>query len=568
MTVGRQITEAIAAHEGVGRREARERAIELLGDVGLPQPERRIDDHPHQFSGGMRQRVMIAMAICTNPDVLIADEPTTALDVTTQARIMEMLGQIVEERRMGVILITHDLGLASSFCDDIHVMYAGRIVETWQRRRGAEHPRASVLGGSARLDLRARPRRRPPDRRDLGAAAAAAPAAVRLSVPPALRIRAGGLHGRAAACGRRTRAGRGVPLPRPGGDGVSATDMTAARTEPVHNGEQLLVVDHLSRHFRLGGRRSRRIVKAVDDVSLVLSRGETIGLVGESGSGKSTLARLLLRLDEPTSGSVHFESTDLFGISRRELRRLRREMQIVFQDPYASLNKRKTVEQIVSFPLVVHERSLSRKERSVRVAELLELVGLRPEHASAFPRQLSGGQCQRVNIARALALNPKLVVLDEAVSAVDVSIQAQILNLLRELQDQLDLTYLFVTHDLAVVRYMADTIAVMYLGRIVEQAPRDSLFADPQHPYTHALLASIPPAPGDTQREQIVLREAPAADTLPSGCRFHPRCPLGERELCRTVDPPLHAAGAGHTVACHFPQSAGSLLAEVAREQG
>jgi oligopeptide transport system ATP-binding protein len=347
---------------------------------------------------------------------------------------------------------------------------------------------------------------------------------------------------------------------------VSATDATAAPTEPVHDGQPLVVVDHLSRHFRLGGPRTRRVVRAVDDVSLVLNRGETVGLVGESGSGKSTLARLLLRLDEPTAGAVHFDSVDLFGVSPRELRRLRREMQIVFQDPYASLNKRKTVEQIISFPLIVHDRSLSRKERSARVAELLELVGLRPDHASSYPRQLSGGQCQRVSIARALALHPKLVVLDEAVSAVDVSIQAQILNLLRGLQDRLDLTYLFVTHDLAVVRYMADTIAVMYLGRIVEQGPRDSLFADPQHPYTHALLASIPPAPGETQRERIVLREAPASDTLPSGCRFHPRCPLGRREPCRTVDPPLHATASGHTVACHFPQSAGSLLAEVARE--
>ena len=346
---------------------------------------------------------------------------------------------------------------------------------------------------------------------------------------------------------------------------MSATDATAARTEPVPDGEPLVVVDHLSRHFRLGGPRSRRVVRAVDDVSLVLNRGETVGLVGESGSGKSTLARLLLRLDEPTSGSIRFESTDIFGISSRELRRLRREMQIVFQDPYASLNKRKTVEQIVSFPLVVHNRSLSRRNRSAKVTELLELVGLRPEHASAYPRQLSGGQCQRVSIARALALHPKLVVLDEAVSAVDVSIQAQILNLLRGLQDRLDLTYLFVTHDLAVVRYMADTIAVMYLGRIVEQGPRDSLFAEPRHPYTHALLASIPRAPGEVQREQIVLREAPASDTLPSGCRFHPRCPLGGREVCRTVDPPLHATAPGHTVACHFPQSARSLLAEAAR---
>ena len=347
---------------------------------------------------------------------------------------------------------------------------------------------------------------------------------------------------------------------------MSATDATMTAPETVRDGEPLVVVDRLSRHFRLGGRRSGRVVKAVDDVSLVLNRGATVGLVGESGSGKSTLARLLLRLDEPTAGTVHFDSTDLYGASSRELRRLRREMQIVFQDPYASLNKRKTVEQIASFPLQVHDRSLSRKERRRRVTELLELVGLRPEHASAYPRQLSGGQCQRVNIARALALNPKLVVLDEAVSAVDVSIQAQILNLLRDLQDRLDLTYLFVTHDLAVVRYMADTIAVMYLGRIVEQGPRDSLFADPQHPYTHALLASIPPAPGEVQRAPIVLRETPALDTLPSGCRFHPRCPLGNREICRVSDPPLHAVGAGHTVACHFPQSAESLVAEAARE--
>ena len=347
---------------------------------------------------------------------------------------------------------------------------------------------------------------------------------------------------------------------------MSATDVAAGASGAVEEGAPLVVVDRLSRHFRLGGIGSARVVRAVDDVSLVLGRGATVGLVGESGSGKSTLARLLLRLDEPTSGSVRFEATDLYAASRRELRRLRREMQIVFQDPYASLNKRKTVEQIVSFPLVVHDRSLSRRERRARVAELLELVGLRPEHAGAYPRQLSGGQCQRVSIARALALNPKLVVLDEAVSAVDVSIQAQILNLLRELQDRLELTYLFVTHDLAVVRYMADTIAVMYLGRIVEQAPRDALFSSPQHPYTHALLAAIPPAPGEGEREQVVLREAPASDALPSGCRFHPRCPLGRREVCRTVDPPLGETAAGHTVACHFPQSAASLLAEAAEE--
>jgi oligopeptide/dipeptide ABC transporter ATP-binding protein len=342
---------------------------------------------------------------------------------------------------------------------------------------------------------------------------------------------------------------------------VSAIEATRPATNVDEDGA-LVVVENLSRHFRLGGPRSKRIVRAVDDVSLELRRGETLGLVGESGSGKSTLARLLLRLDQPTSGAVRFESQDLFSASPRTLRRLRREMQIVFQDPFASLNKRKTVEQIISFPLIVHDRSLSKKERRTRVTELLELVGLRAQHAIAYPRQLSGGQCQRVNIARALALHPKLLVLDEAVSAVDVSIQAQILNLLRDLQQRLSLTYLFVTHDLAVVRYMANTIAVMYLGRIVESGPREALFANPQHPYTHALLASIPPEPGSPSRTQIALRETAGGDVLPAGCRFHPRCPLGTRETCQTVDPTLHASSFDHSVACHFPQSAESLAAE------
>jgi oligopeptide/dipeptide ABC transporter ATP-binding protein len=340
-------------------------------------------------------------------------------------------------------------------------------------------------------------------------------------------------------------------------DSVQA-DPVAAPADP------LVSIQALTRYFPVGSKRSGRVVHAVDDVSLVLARGETLGLVGESGSGKSTLARLLLHLDTPTSGSVVFEGSDIFRITPGELRRLRREMQIVFQDPFASLNQRKTVEQIVSFPLRVHEPSLSRSERRARVNELIELVGLRPEHASSYPRQLSGGQCQRVSIARALALDPKLVVLDEAVSAVDVSIQAQILNLLKEIQGRLGLTYLFVTHDLAVVRYMASSIAVMYLGRIVEHGSREQIFETPRHPYTHALLASIPPPPGTPPRTELVLRDAPTAGMLPTGCRFHPRCPLGTREICRTVDPPLHEVAPGHPVACHFPQSAESLLAEAA----
>jgi oligopeptide transport system ATP-binding protein len=335
---------------------------------------------------------------------------------------------------------------------------------------------------------------------------------------------------------------------------------------PTRTDAPLVSVEALTRHFHLGSKRSGRVVHAVDDVSFVLARGETLGLVGESGSGKSTLARLMLHLDTPTSGRVVFEGEDIFETTDSELRKLRREMQIVFQDPFASLNQRKTVEQIISFPLRVHQPSMGRKERSARVHELIDLVGLRPEHARSYPRQLSGGQCQRVSIARALALGPKLVVLDEAVSAVDVSIQAQILNLLKDLQSRLGLTYLFVTHDLAVVRYMASSIAVMYLGRIVEQGSREQLFEAPRHPYTHALLAAIPPPPGVEAPPPLVLRDAPSAGTLPTGCRFHPRCPLGRRELCQTVEPPLQEVASGHTVACHFPQSAESLLVEAARQ--
>jgi oligopeptide/dipeptide ABC transporter ATP-binding protein len=325
--------------------------------------------------------------------------------------------------------------------------------------------------------------------------------------------------------------------------------------------EPLVVVEDLHRHFRVGAAGDRHLVRAVDGVSFAIDRGETFGLVGESGSGKSTLARLLLRLDRPTSGRVLFDGRDLAELSPTGLRRQRRRMQIVFQDPYSSLNRRRTVEQTISLPLRVHRRELRSACRGQRVRELLDLVGLRAAHAAAYPRELSGGQCQRVSIARALALEPELVVLDEAVSAVDVSIQAQILNLLRELQGRLGLTYLFVSHDLAVVRYMSERLAVMYSGRIVESGPRDRLFENPLHPYTHALLASIPSASAG-ERLHAVVQEEVAAELEVEGCRFHPRCPLGGRARCREVDPALEPVGPDHAAACHFPQTQQSLLAE------
>ena len=324
----------------------------------------------------------------------------------------------------------------------------------------------------------------------------------------------------------------------------------------------LVAAEDLHRHFRVGTSRDRHVIRAVDGVSFEIGRGETFGLVGESGSGKSTLARLLLRLDRPTAGRVFFDGHDLDALSPSELRRLRRRMQIVFQDPFSSLNRRRTVEQSVALPLRVHRRDLRSADRTQRVRELLELVGLRPAHAGAYPRELSGGQCQRVSIARALALEPELVVLDEAVSSVDVSIQAQILNLLRELQERLALTYLFVSHDLAVVRYMSDRLAVMYGGRIVESGPRDQLFGNPVHPYTHALLASIPSNAAADERLLAAVVDEAATELDVTGCRFHPRCPLGDRTRCREIDPVLERVGPDHAAACHFPQTKQSLLAE------
>jgi peptide/nickel transport system ATP-binding protein len=337
-------------------------------------------------------------------------------------------------------------------------------------------------------------------------------------------------------------------------------------TEANGPGDALVVVDHLVRYFGARGRHADQAVRAVDDVSFEIRRGETFGLVGESGSGKSTLARLLLRLDQPTSGRVLFEGDDVFSMSAREHRRLRPRMQMVFQDPFASLNRRKTAEQTIAFPLRIHQPDLGANARHARVRELLDLVGLRSSHAGAYPRQLSGGQCQRVSIARALALGPEFVVLDEAVSAVDVSIQAQILNLLRELQERLGLTYLFVSHDLAVVRYMSNSIGVMYHGRIVESGSREQLFSSPQHPCTHALLASIPSAepPEELERQHAIVHEEIASDARVEGCRFHPRCPLGSRAVCQSVEPGLDPVGPGHRAACHFPQSAEELAEQAA----
>jgi peptide/nickel transport system ATP-binding protein len=424
--VGAQIVEAIRAHRGeVSRDEGRRRAVELLGAVGIPGPELRVDSYPHELSGGMRQRAMIAMALALEPEVLIADEPTTALDVTVQAQILRLLERINRERGLATILITHDLGVVAEIADRVLVMHEGEIVERGSLDEVFYAPRdpytRALLGAVVRLD-------------------------------------------------------RAAPL------------------RPARESETLLEVRDLVKHYPVRSgvlRREVDRVRAVDGVGFELRRGETLGLVGESGSGKSTLCRALLGLIEPTSGSVRFEGREIAGLSRRAMRPLRRQMQMVFQDPYASLNPRKRVGQIVAEPLRLQGEAKGGELRH-RALELLERVGLGAEHYDRFPHEFSGGQRQRIGIARALALRPKLIVADEPVSALDVSIRAQILDLLAKLQEDFGLTYLFVAHDIGVVRQVSDRIAVMHEGRIVEIGPADEICERPRDAYTEELLAAVP----------------------------------------------------------------------------
>ena len=450
LTVGSQIAETLRHHERLDRATARRRAVELLGQVGIPDPARNVDEYPHRFSGGMRQRAMIAIALSCEPELVVADEPTTALDVTVQAQILELLVGLCDERNTALLLITHDLAVLAGVAHRIVVMNAGRIVEEAPVDTLFERPAHAYT----RALLAAIPR---PD------GATAAPASD-------------------GGDARSTRA----PV-------LQVGDLT--KTFPIVRGGAI--------------RRTVGAVRAVDGVSLTIGAGETLALVGESGCGKSTLARCILRLVEPSSGSVRFDGRDVLACDRRTLRALRHEMQIVFQDPYGSLDPRMTIAQLIAEPLAVHGLGGDERGRIARVRELLDMVGLRPEHAARYPRAFSGGQRQRIAIARALATEPKLLVLDEPVSALDTSTRAQILALLAELQERLEVSYLLVAHDLALVRAVAHRVAVMYRGRIVELAACEQIFAAPTHPYTQALLSAVPiPDPPLERRRRRMLREA------------------------------------------------------------
>jgi len=561
-TVGNQIAEQVRAHRQISRAEAWAHAVDMLDRVGIPDPKRRSRDYPHAFSGGMRQRVMIAMALSCEPKLLIADEPTTALDVTTQAQILELLSSLQQERQMAMIFVTHDLGVIADIADDVVVMYAGQVAEQtavaelFDRPR---HPYSEALLSSM------------PQLAEPGTSLKVIPGQVPRpdEVVPGCRFgprcnyvedrcRAGAVLLEPTAAGGLVRCLRQAELELPGVDHPHAdTDaMTLGATETA---EPLLDISALRMSFPVRTGPLRRVtgaVQAVDGVDLRVGVGRTLGLVGESGSGKSTLARLILRLIDPTEGTIVLDGHDLTTLRGRELRATRRIMQIVFQDPYSSLDPRMRVNDIVGEPLEIYDH-LSGSERDARVAELLDQVGLGRYALYRRPHEFSGGQRQRIAIARALAPRPRLLVCDEPVSALDVSTQSQVINLLTDLQERLGLAFLFIAHDLSVVRHISDRIAVMYLGRIVEEGAAEEVYLRPRHPYTQALLSAIPvPDVHRPAGSQRIVLTGEVANPLapPSGCSFHPRCPYA-MDICRSVDPEPFVATVGTTVRCHLHTS-------------
>jgi peptide/nickel transport system ATP-binding protein len=571
--VGWQIAETIWTRGQVSKEAARKRAVELLELVGIPNAARRADDYPHEFSGGQRQRIVIAIAMANDPAVMIADEPTTALDVTIQAQVLDALRAARDTLGASLLLITHDLGVVAGMADRVMVMYAGKAVEFATADdvfHNSKMPYTlGLLGSLPRMDTSgAGPLRpipgNPPSLLNMPGGcpfAPRCPAVIQQCLDEEPELLAIG-PGHEAACHRsRSLPAGGVGLFAPtwtdteDEDVKQATLDTEART--VVAGDTVISVRDIVKNFPVRGgglvRRTVAVAQAVSGISFDVAERETVGLVGESGCGKSTAARVVLQLIPATEGSVRFEGTELVGKSRKQMRSFRREIQIVFQDPFASLDPRMPVGETVAEPLKVHGR-WDRRTGPDRIAELFEMVGLNPEHRNRYPNEFSGGQRQRIGIARALALGPKVLVLDEPVSALDVSIQAGVVNLLEELQDRLGLAYLFIAHDLSVVRHISDRVAVMYLGRIVETGRVDEVYDSPSHPYTQALLSAVPvPDPTiERERRRILLTgDVPNAISPPSGCRFRTRC-WKAQDICATETPELTERGQGHPVACHF----------------
>ena len=557
LTIGRQVAETVRVHRGVGQAEAWRAAVEALERVRLPDAARRANQYPHQLSGGMRQRVMIAMALVCRPRLLIADEPTTALDVTIQAQILELLRRVQAERGMGMLLITHDLGVVAQMAQRVGVMYAGELVEEAPRDAFfsvPRHPYTQKLF-AALPDLARRGGR-------LETIAGQVPSLS--SMPTGCRFAARCPHAWArcraeapdwhqAGPGHRVRCHL---LVEPGRAVVSAanSESPAAVVAPAAD-RALLRVDDLRVHFPIrSGVLQRTVghVYAVDGVTLELVRGRTLALVGESGCGKTTVGKAILQLIKPSGGSVRLDgraSIELCGLAKKALRPLRRRMQMIFQDPFASLNPRLSVGEIISEGM---NALAPQDDRAAAIAALLRQVGLDEDAAQRYPHEFSGGQRQRIAIARVLAVQPELIVCDEPTSALDVSVQAQILNLLGALQRDLGLAYLFITHNFAVVKYLAHEVAVMYLGRIVEQGSVDEVLRAPRHPYTRALLSAVPSARVGESPPLIRLSgEQPSPARPPAGCHFHPRCAQAT-DVCRLTYPETCRVSESHLVRCHL----------------
>lgn len=571
LTIGEQIMESVILHLKVSRAEARERAIEFIKKVGIPDAEFRVNDYPHQFSGGMRQRIMIAMVLAIKPKVLIADEATTALDVTTQAQILEMLRDIVKSMNMSLILVTHNLGVVARYAERIYVMYAGTVVETGTAKEIFRNPRHPYTVGL----INAVPRLNDPKDKKLVPVEGLPPNLInkkdQCQFLPRCLFRTDKCYfspspklvnvseGHQAACYVDMKEAITAMEAQQSAKETAATTLVSEKQldQKMKSSvnEKLLEVNNLKMYFPVskGALKGKLAdIKAVDDVSFYVKKGETLGLVGESGCGKSTIARAVLRLYDPTSGEINFNGKDIAALSKRQLRPMRREISMIFQDPFSSLDPRQTAESIVGEPLIVHQLVKSKTEYTEKVEELFRMVGLDPSLKKRVPHQFSGGQRQRIGIARALASNPSLIVCDEAISALDVSIQAQIINLLEELKEKLDLSYLFIAHDLSVVRHISDRVAVMYLGRIVETADWKTLYENPKHPYTKALLGAVPiPDPELEEKRElnIIKGEIPSPQNRPAGCGFHNRCPLATAE-CKKSDPKLREIQEGHEVAC------------------
>ncbi len=550
LRIGEQIAESIHLHDAEHAGNARKRAIDLLDAVGIPDPARRIDEYPHQLSGGMKQRVMVAIALAGRPRLLIADEPTTALDVTIQAQVLRLLKDLQRRNGLAVLLISHDLGVVAETADRIAVMYAGQLVEVCDRDTffdAPAHPYGRKLFaalptfGKRGRELEIIPGMVPP----LDSEFRGCRFADRCD-------RASEECRREPPVWRELGEGHSVRCIHPQSGPVVAT-CEAAPTSADTSTTPLLEVRGLQVHFPIHKGVLRRVhghVRAVDGVSLSLRGARTLALVGESGCGKTTVGKGILRLIEPTGGQVLFDGDDLARLSPRALRRRRSDMQIIFQDPASSMNPRMPVGEIVAEGMRAQGIGGDRAARQQRVVELLEQVGLAADSVTRYPHEFSGGQRQRICIARALAVEPRLIVCDEPTSALDVSVQAQILNLFSELQARLGLSYLFITHDISVVGFIAHEVAVMYLGRIVEQGDVAAVLDTPAHPYTEALLSAVPVIDPATRREVIRLEgDMPSPTDPPSGCHFHPRCPRA-MAICRERYPEVSELGNGHRAAC------------------